>query len=253
MKASAMSAIRYVSVLAVALGVSWVLTTAAVAGPTAIPTPTATPTAAPTASPTAAPTRANRVCVSVSLPDLVGEVDFLPSTGGREASFDVGLGFSEIESVWIEVEAQVFAKEFDVCGTVFDPQPCVHVVQLLGFFAIMDKEDSPSLLTVFSDGLSFSDDFRALEGSGVDVVPFNNRLVGWDFLLDGQGSLTLFWNGAAGIPERRIRNVIQPSGEIFNARLIIEGTPIPGPPGFLKKWGSHAKDPTVLRSRRCAY
>jgi hypothetical protein len=173
------------------------------------------------------------MCLSVPLPDLTGEVDFLPSTGGREASFDVGLGFSEIQTVWVVVEAQVFAKEFDVCGTVFDPQSCVHEIQLLGLFAIMDIEDSPSLITVFSDGLSFSDDFRALEGSGVDVAPFNNTLVGWDFLLDGQSSLTLFWNGALGNPDRIFGNVIQPSGEIFNARLIIEGTPVPEPAASL--------------------
>ena len=169
---------------------------------------------------------------SVPLPDLVGVVDFLPSFGGREASFDFGQQFSEIQNVWIEVEAQVFAQEWDRCGTIFDPQPCVHEFQLLGFLSIMDDEDSPTIGFVFSDGLSFGD-FGAPEGSGVDVVPFNNPLVGWDFLLDGEGSLTLFWNTAFHFPDDIILNRIDPSGEIFNARLIVEGTPIPEPSTFL--------------------
>lgn len=170
---------------------------------------------------------------SVPLPGLLGAVDFTPSSGGKDAIFDFDQQFSEIENVWIEVEAHVFAREFDVCGTTFDPQSCVHEVQLLGFFARLDKEDSAALGTVFSDGLSFSDDFRALEGSGVDVAPFNNSLVGWDFLLDGEGKLLLFWNRALGNPDRIIQNVIEPSGEIVSARLIIEGTPIPEPSSAL--------------------
>jgi hypothetical protein len=170
------------------------------------------------------PRAALGMCLSVPVPDLVGEVDF-PLGHSKEASFDVGVEFSEIENVWIEVEAQVFAREIDVCGTVFDPQPCVRVVQLLGFWATMDKEDSPNLGSVFSDGLSFSDDSQALEGFGVDIAVFNNRLVGWDFLLDGQGSLKLAWERVFLLPNLIIREVIDPAGEIFNARLIINGTP----------------------------
>lgn len=163
---------------------------------------------------------------SVPLPGLVGVVDF-STLEGKAASFNFGQQFSEITNVSIEIEAQVFAREFDVCGTTFDPQPCVHEIELLGFFSFMD-ENSPEPGFVWSDGLSFGD-FRALEGSGVDVAAFNNTLVGWDFLHDGEGSLTLFWNVALGDPDRIITNVIEPSGEIFSARLIIEGTPIPEP------------------------
>ena len=145
------------------------------------------------------------------------------------------------------VDAQVFAREFDVCGTSFDPQPCVHEIQLLGFFATMDKEDSPNLGGVWTDGLNFSDDFRALEGSGVDVAPFNNTQVGWDFLLDGQGSLTLFWNRAFGNPDRIIRNVIEPSGEIFDARLIVEGTPVPEPSASLRSAAGFIEPPGLCQ------
>jgi hypothetical protein len=169
---------------------------------------------------------------SAPLPDLVGVVDFTLTTG-KEASFDFGQPFSSIQNVWIEVEAQVFAHEFDVCGTVFDPQPCEHVIQLLGFVSLMDIEDSPVLGIVFSGGLSFSDDLEVLEASGTAISEFTNTSVGWDFLLDGQGSLTLFWNGTLGDPDRMILNVIEPSGEIFNARLIVEGTPVPEPSTFM--------------------
>jgi len=172
------------------------------------------------------------VSFSAPLPELVGVVDFTLTTG-TEASFDFGQRFSSIENVWIEVEAHVFAHEFDVCGTVIDPQPCEHVIQLLGFFSLMDIEDSPILGFVFSGGLSFSDDLEVLEASGTAISEFTNTSVGWDFLLDGQGSLTLFWNGTLGDPDRIILNVIEPSGEIFNARVIVEGTPIPEPSTFL--------------------
>ena len=171
---------------------------------------------------------ASAATFSTPLPDLVGVIDFTPSSGGREASFDFGQQFSEIQNVWIEVEAQVFAREFDVCGTAFDPQPCTHVVQLLGFFVRIDEQESAAPGTIFT-GLSYSDDIEALEGSGIDTAIFSNRLIGWDFLLDGESSLTLFWNPLLGNPDRIIQNVIEPSGEIFDARLIIEGTPVPEP------------------------
>ncbi len=170
------------------------------------------------------PRAALSMCFSASLPDLVGEVDFPPGQS-KEAGFDFGLQFSEIENVWIEVEAQVFAREIEFCGTVFDPQPCVRVAQLLGFLALMDKEDSPNRGSIFSDVLSFSDGSRALEGFGVDIAVFNNRRVGWDFLLDGQGSLNLGWNRVIYPPTVIVIRVTDPSGEIFNARLIINGTP----------------------------
>lgn len=96
----------------------------------------------------------------------------------------------------------------------------------------MDKQESPNLGFIFTDGLSFGDR-DALEGSGVDIAPFNNAFVGWDFLLDGEGNLTLFWSPVLGNPDRIIVNVVQPRGEIFSARLIIEGTPVPEPSSFL--------------------
>lgn len=166
---------------------------------------------------------------SAPLSALVGPIDFLPGRGNQEANFDFGQEFAEIESVSIEIEAHVIARELDVCGTVFNPQPCTHEVQLLGLFAIMNTEDSPTLETVFSDALAYSDDYRDLEGSGIAVESFNNLTVGWDFLLDGQGSLTLFWSRLLGNPDRIIQNVVEPSGEIFSARLIVEATPIPEP------------------------
>lgn len=175
------------------------------------------------------PSAAIGMSVSVPLPDLVGVIDFPVSGPGREASVDVGQQFSEIQSVSIEVEAEVFAREFDYCGTVFVPLPCDHRLELLGFFSLFDKEDSPTVGIINTGGLTFSDDSSAPEGYGIDVAEFNNPLVGWDFLLDGEGRLTLFWNGSFGFPGDIRINVVEPSGEIFSARLIIEGTPVPEP------------------------
>jgi len=172
---------------------------------------------------------ASALTVSVPLKDLVGEVGFMPATGGQVVAFDAHQQFSAIESVSIEIEAHVKAREFDVCGTAFDPQPCVHEIQLLGFFARLDKEGSPILGTISSEGLTFSEDFRALEGYGIDSALFRNTRIGWDFLLDGRGAVTVFWNSALGNPDRIILNYKDPSGVIISARLIIEGTPIPEP------------------------
>lgn len=188
---------------------------------------------------------------STPIPDLIGAADSTFFIEGKEASFDFGQQFSHIENVWIEVEARVFAQQFDVCGTIFDPQPCVHEIQLLGFFAHLDEEEFPRPGTVSSRGLSFSDDFRALEGHGTDsavFLPFGD----WDFLLDGEGSLILFWNNTSGDPDRIIQNFVAPSGEIINARLIVEGTPIPEPStallvaaGLLLVIATHRNRPTL--------
>lgn len=63
------------------------------------------------------PESAAAATLSAPLPDLVGAVDFTLATG-KEASFDFGQGLSSIQNVRIEAEAQVFAHEVDVCGTV---------------------------------------------------------------------------------------------------------------------------------------
>ena len=164
---------------------------------------------------------------SVPLPELVGVMDFPAS---KTASFDFGVPFAEIESVSIEVEAHVFAQEFDDCGLIFDSQPCVHMARLLGFFARLDEQDHPVFGTISSASLDFSDDLKVPEGSRTSVAPFRNFVLpGWDFLLDGEGSLRLFWNRLLSVPNRDLRNFTDPSGEIFSARLIIEGTPVPEP------------------------
>ena len=165
--------------------------------------------------------------ISVPLPDLVGVFD--ASGGGKAASFDFNQQFSEIENVWIEIEAHVFAVEFEYCGTINYPEPCVHQVVLVGFYALLDTEGHPVHPHQQSETLSFGDR-DALEGWGVDIVPFSVRFVqDFDHLLDGEGSLTLFWNRLLFFPEAVVFNFIDPSGEIFSARLLVEGTPIPEP------------------------
>lgn len=156
-----------------------------------------------------------------SIPALVGPLDF-STNEGKEATFDFGMEFSEIESVSIELEAHVIAQERDICGPI---SPCAPRAELLELFAIMDKEGSASFQTVLSDELAFGN-FDDPEGFGTTSALFRNTLAGWEFLLDGEGRLTLFWNQIRGIPGEILK---QPSGEIFSARIILEGTAVPEP------------------------
>jgi hypothetical protein len=59
---------------------------------------------------------ASATTVIVPLPELVGEVPYMPSSssGGQEVAFDAHQQFSSIESVSIEIEAHVHALQFDV-------------------------------------------------------------------------------------------------------------------------------------------
>ena len=166
--------------------------------------------------------------VSARLDGLVGDADF-PATSGKTVSFDLGVEFLEISRVSLEIEARVYAKEFDSCGTVFNPQPCTHETLLLGFFGRLDTEDVLASTSVISEALSFSADPHATEGAGIDVANFNAQLVGWDYLLDGAGNLTLHWNDVLLLPGAVIRNVVPPSGNIASARLIVEGVVVPEP------------------------
>jgi hypothetical protein len=151
---------------------------------------------------------------------LVGPLN-PPHSGGNQGVFDFGLGFSEIESVSIEIEAHVIAQERELCGFF----PCVPRQELLALYAVMDTEGSPTFESVLSDELAFGDIVDDPEGFGTESAIFRNIRVGWDFLLDGEGRLTVFWNHFITLEPSRISK--QPSGEIFSARIIVEGTAVP--------------------------
>ena len=175
------------------------------------------------------PSTAVGLTFSTPLDDLVGVIDFLAGRGSRQAAFDFGQQFLAIESVSIELEEIENAFVYDECGFIFAPQPCVRRTRLLGFFVRMDEEDKPFLGSI-STGVSLPGDREAVQGSGVASGEFANPSpTGWDLLLDGRGSITLFWNSLLFIPEQVLVFRQNASGEIFSARLIIEGTPIPEP------------------------
>jgi hypothetical protein len=162
---------------------------------------------------------------SVSLPDLVGPIPFDTGSGQRVA-FEFDQAFSSIDRVSLEIEASVSSTQFDVCGFVYDPQPCVREVHLLGFLAILDHEGSAIPGVVLSEALDIGEDRFALTASGTGTGAFGGgEATGWDFLLDGEGTFDLFWNAVLGNPDRRIENPVEPAGEILDARLTIEGTP----------------------------
>lgn len=174
------------------------------------------------------PSSSTAMIVSIPLPGAVGEIDFSRSSGGRDVAFDFGHRFSEIASVSIEINARMYSLEYDVCGTVLDPQPCFHQTIQAGLAILLDTEGSPGFETVLS-GVSFSDDPHVFEASGVAAGQFTNNRTGWQFLGDGRGRLTIFWNCCGINPDSLVQNVIEPRGEIFDARLIVDGTPIPEP------------------------
>ena len=165
---------------------------------------------------------------STPIPGLIGDVDFARSERAS-ADFDFGQAFQSIQSISIEIEAQVFAREFESCGTPSNPIPCTPQTELLGFYAHVDDGNEPLRLG-FSRGLSFFNG-SATEGYGIDSASFTEFGVpsGWDFLLQGSGRIHLFWNSFFGNPDLIVRNNIEPSGEIFSARLVIDATPIPEP------------------------
>ena len=77
------------------------------------------------------------------IPDLIGLHQYDEASSN---SFDFGFGteFQDVSAVWLEVEATGTPLEYDLCGTVDDPQPCEHVVQPAVFVAILDDEELPS-------------------------------------------------------------------------------------------------------------
>lgn len=159
---------------------------------------------------------------SAPIPALVGPLR-PPDSEGHEGVFDFGFEFSEIESVSIEIEARIIAQEREVCGAL---PPCASRRELLALFAEMNIEDSTTFGIVLSDELVFGDILEDPEGFGTESAIFRNTLIGWTFLLDGEGLIKVFWNVPHGIPGRIVK---QPSGEILSARIIVQGTAVPEP------------------------
>jgi hypothetical protein len=164
----------------------------------------------------------------LELSSLLGPVEGVTREFSRIADFDFGQPFASIASVVLDLDASVEAMQVDLCGFTYDPQPCQREVFLLGFLATMSIEDSPVLGIVFTrPALRFSDDIRALSASGTASSPFQSR-IGWDFLLDGRGSMTLNWNDVLFF-DTIFGEKIEPRGNIYGARLIVDAVPVPEP------------------------
>ncbi len=167
----------------------------------------------------------------LELPELVrpiGDPLDRSATLAIPAHFDFGQPFLSVDAVFLEVEATLYAGEYDFCGFIFDPQPCTHVLELLGLFARLDNEGGSPFSIVTA--LSYSDELHVPSASGTARSAFDYSLHGsFDFLLDGEGELTLHWNRVFTFPDRIIMDFHAPYGEIHGARLILEATPIPEP------------------------
>ncbi len=169
----------------------------------------------------------------LELPELIGTWgDRLDPTAtlNLPASFDFGREFQSIESVALELDATVFAHEYDFCGFTFDPQPCTPRTQQWGFFSVLDDEGT-SPLTAFA-GVSIGDPYApVVTGTGrgnFDNYPFHSS---FEFLLDGKGDLSVGWNRILFF-DSIVDTHLFPSTEITGARLIIEATPVPEPATF---------------------
>jgi len=159
-----------------------------------------------------------------SLDELIGPVGF-PFGDAVFVDFDFEQTFASVEGLQLQITASVTAEEFDLCETP-DRQSCQHKTQLLGFIGNINTEDRPLNRFVFTRGLSVGD-FTDLQGTGTDVEDFIST-VGFDFLLDGEGTLQLGWNQRA-VPDGFLFDHIDPTGTIQDARLIIDAVPIPEP------------------------
>jgi len=177
------------------------------------------------------------------LPDLVGPIDFATGLPSAPTAFDFGQEFSEIESVSIEIEAHLVAAQYDFCGLLGNPQPCVHVINIRGVIIEIDREDGPDSGALVTP-VSISADPGTVEVTGTGISAFTGLLepipFGWDILLDGQGSLTMSANSVVVPASAIIENFQQASGEILGARLVIEATAIPEPSTALLLMGGMA-------------
>ena len=142
-----------------------------------------------------------------------------------QVPFDFGQEFSHVESVALELFVSATPVEFDRCGSVFEPQPCVHEVTQGGMLAILNDDTSLGVIyTVVGQG-ALSE--TPLLHSGMFDAPF--VAFDLDFLRSGKGSLDVHWNAPIFLPEDLILNVVSPTGTIFEAFIVFDAVPIPEP------------------------
>ena len=152
------------------------------------------------------------------IPELVGPA---PEYGsGITVNFDLGQEFKEVREVILLIEATTTPLTVMSCGTIAQPEPCEVRRIPVGFYARLDDPDA-GFLSAVVDG--FRSD-RPVRKSGV----FNQVFVDFDLdsLRDGKGELTLFWNQIYFLTGTAPLRDSLPSGEILDAVLIIDGTPI---------------------------
>jgi hypothetical protein len=167
--------------------------------------------------------------ISVPLPGLLGHIPPPAALFSRSASFDLGFGFQRIDSVSLELEASVTAMQVVLCGFEGAPQPCELEYFLGSFIAFLDPEDPTPTGSVFT-AIRFSEDRDIPDASGVAASPFQNSRIGWDFLLDGRGSLEIFWNRTILVGDPILGSEpVDEIGDITGARLIVDGIPVPEP------------------------
>ncbi len=151
-----------------------------------------------------------------AIPDLVGSAPVynVPIV----VDFDLGQEFAEVRSVLLMLQATVTPLTYQNCGTIGEPHPCELEVVNTGFLARLESPNQDSTTAVIGDFRSYP-----LRRAGVFERVFLEY--SFDHLLDGTGTITLFWNGVSFTDDRIIQDFHPPTGEITDAVLIVDGTP----------------------------
>jgi len=167
---------------------------------------------------------ASAASFSAAVPGLTGSVSM--EHVGEKFTFDFGREFADISRVWIEVEATATPYEWDQCGTVFDPQPCVHHVQFLELGAILEEESFPEPGIFLARVGPFGN--VPLQDQG-DFCRNSCEERKWEFLLDGDGALELSFGVPIFLPEDIVINGVYPVFEVAAATVVIDAISVPEP------------------------
>lgn len=156
----------------------------------------------------------------VDLPALVGAA---PAYGDSiSVEFDLGREFTSVHRVLLVLRAHTTPGVLESCGYMYEPEPCTTGPLHIGFLATLP---APGLVSSHTAIEGFGSSFGG-ERAGIFQLFGSSD---YEHLHDGQGTLTLGWNGVSFIPEALVTLLEAPTGFIEEATLIAEVTPVDTP------------------------
>ncbi|HED35620.1 MAG TPA: hypothetical protein ENJ08_15605 [Gammaproteobacteria bacterium] len=157
---------------------------------------------------------ANAASFDISLPGFNGSYVY-PEAAGIEA-FDFGVQFSSIQKAELLIEASGTSGLLESCNGSACSVSTFGQDLFWGF--INEKNPTPK---------GALDLENVLMPFTIDITPES------DFLLDGNGELSIESNLIFSIPELTITILTPPTYQISNVVLHVEGTVVPLPPALL--------------------